>query len=87
MQNIKAPCEFLITLNQSHLINPRSILAVFNYAHPVFNTEALKAQQSIRAANGQHHFYLAGAYLRNGFHEDGVQSALDVCKHFGIDTI
>ncbi len=87
LQNIQAPCEFLITLNQSHLINPNLILEKFNYAHPVFNIDALKAQQSIRAVNGQHHLYLAGAYLHNGFHEDGVQSALDVCKHFGIDDI
>ena len=33
--------------------------------------------------NGKNNSYFCGAYWGNGFHEDGVVSALDVCKNFG----
>ena len=32
---------------------------------------------------GVNNTYFCGAYWRNGFHEDGVVSALDVCSQFG----
>ncbi len=41
------------------------------------------ARQRWREINGQQHSYFCGAYWGYGFHEDGVNSALAVCKHFG----
>jgi hypothetical protein len=44
----------------------------------VFDLGALAAQEALRAMNGQRATWFAGAWMRNGFHEDGFVSALDV---------
>ncbi|MCU8070097.1 NAD(P)-binding protein [Shewanella sp. S-1] len=75
---------FCVTLNQSELIDESKVIRRFNYAHPVFNEASLKAQGRREEISGQNHTHFAGAYWHNGFHEDGVRSALDVCAHFGV---
>lgn len=80
---VDAP-TFCVTLNQSHAIASDKILREFKYMHPVFNQASLAAQQNRQQICGQRHTHFAGAYWYNGFHEDGVRSALDVCQRFGI---
>ncbi|GGP61863.1 NAD(P)/FAD-dependent oxidoreductase [Shewanella saliphila] len=75
---------FCVTLNQTDLIDETKILRKFNYAHPVFNDASMKSQAKKSLINGKRHTYYAGAYWHNGFHEDGVRSAVDVCNLFGI---
>ncbi|MDO6773853.1 FAD-dependent oxidoreductase [Shewanella sp. 10N.286.51.B2] len=75
---------FCVTLNQTDLIDESKILRKFNYAHPVFNESSMKAQGERKRICGVNHTHFAGAYWYNGFHEDGVHSALDVCNDFGI---
>ena len=43
----------------------------------------VSAQKRKREISGQNNTYYCGAYWHNGFHEDGVVSALDVCSQFG----
>ncbi|QIR15332.1 NAD(P)/FAD-dependent oxidoreductase [Shewanella aestuarii] len=76
---------FCVTLNQTDLIDPAKILRSFNYAHPVFNEASMAAQGKRDVICGKRHTYFAGAYWYNGFHEDGVHSAVDVCNKFGIN--
>jgi predicted NAD/FAD-binding protein len=87
LQQVISPRPFFVTLNQRQQIDPALILQEFEYAHPVFDAETLSAQAEIREHNGTDQFYLCGAYLGNGFHEDGVQSALAVCRAFGITSL
>ena len=84
-----APEEFCVTLNQPDAIDPRKIIRRFNYAHPVFTAEGIQAQHqhhliSNNPATFQRTHY-CGAYWFNGFHEDGVNSALRVCRDLGVD--
>ena len=51
------------------------------YHHPMFTLDALQAQQNFQAIN-QGSTYFCGAYWHNGFHEDGVVSALNAVKLF-----
>lgn len=74
---------FCVTLNQTDLIDPEKILGRYQYQHPVFNAQSIKAQQQRALICGRRHTHFAGAYWYNGFHEDGVNSALDVCQRFG----
>jgi predicted NAD/FAD-binding protein len=74
---------FCVTLNQTELIDSKKILGRYQYEHPVFNAQSIAAQQQRALICGQQHTHFAGAYWYNGFHEDGVNSALDVCKRFG----
>lgn len=75
---------FCVTLNQTAQINPEKILGTYQYEHPIFNAQSIKAQQNRKLICGQQHTHFVGAYWYNGFHEDGVNSALDVCKRFGV---
>jgi predicted NAD/FAD-binding protein len=82
LQTLPAPVEFCVTLNHTHAIDPRKILQVIQYSHPVFTEEAVAAQKHHRTINGANRTYFCGAYWRYGFHEDGVVSALNAVDHF-----
>jgi predicted NAD/FAD-binding protein len=86
LQGIKAPVQFCVTLNHAQAIDPAKIIRRVQYDHPVFTPEAIAAQRQHAYINGQHRTYYCGAYWRNGFHEDGVVSALDALKHFKKQT-
>ena len=77
LQGLNAPETFCVTLNHTDAINPHRILGRFNYAHPMFTLEGVAAQQRWSEINTGPTWY-CGAYWHNGFHEDGVRSALDV---------
>ena len=47
---------------------------------PVFTEEGIQAQQRWDEINGVNNTWFCGAYWRNGFHEDGVWSALRVSR-------
>ncbi len=76
---------FCVTLNQTAKINPEKILATFTYHHPVFNQTSLNAQKRRDEICGINNTHFVGAYWHNGFHEDGVVSAVKVAKRFGIE--
>ncbi|MDN0120098.1 FAD-dependent oxidoreductase [Yersinia frederiksenii] len=80
LQGLDAPQTFCVTLNPQQPIEPALILRRFSYHHPVFNQTTVLAQQQRSLINGQRNTWFCGAYWYNGFHEDGVRSALDVTQ-------
>jgi predicted NAD/FAD-binding protein len=80
LQGISAPETFCVTLNDTASINPHRILGRFSYDHPVFSLAGMAAQQRWADINGQQNTWFCGAYWHNGFHEDGVVSALRVAE-------
>lgn len=87
LQNINSKTQFCVTLNATHAINSEKILGQYEYAHPVFSPAAIAAQQQWQSINGTHNTWFCGAYWFNGFHEDGVNSALRVAHQLGIQEI
>jgi len=83
LQGLDAPVTFCVSLNQTALIDPAQIIARFDYAHPQYSLAALAAQARQDELQGRQHSFFCGAYWGNGFHEDGVVSALNVAGHFG----
>lgn len=83
LQGISAPHTFCVTLNPGAAVDPAKVLRRFVYHHPVFNQAALAAQGRRNEICGVGHTHFCGAYWYNGFHEDGVRSALDVAQRFG----
>ena len=79
-----APDDFMVTLNRTAEIAPGKIIDKFNYAHPVFTMDGIAAQQRHSEINNKNRSHYCGAYWLNGFHEDGVNSALRVAESFGI---
>jgi len=83
LQSISAARELCVTLNRLEAVDPATILATFDYAHPVFNARAVAAQERHHEVSGRDRTWYCGAYWGYGFHEDGLQSALRVCRAFG----
>lgn len=85
LQGINAETTFCVTLNKTDGIDPDKVLGTYRYAHPVFTLGAIAAQQRWQDINGPKNTWFCGAYWANGFHEDGVNSAIRVARSFGIE--
>ena len=81
LQGLPAENQYLVTLNNDREINPEKVIRTIQYEHPVFSRESVAAQERQRDLNKDRTFF-CGAYWKNGFHEDGVVSALNAVSHF-----
>ena len=82
LQNIDAPVQFCVTLNNDSAIDPAKIIKRIDYHHPLFTQESVQAQSRQKDLNGTLGTYYCGAYWGNGFHEDGVRSAQAAVAQF-----
>jgi uncharacterized protein len=71
LQRVATPQPVFVSLNAAGEVRDECVLAERRYAHPVFDTRAVAAQAELPTLQGVGHVYLAGAYARWGFHEDG----------------
>lgn len=78
LQPIPMDDPVFVTLNSSRPIRPDLIHDTVTFHHPVFDVAALVAQDTIRSINGTAGTWFCGAWMGNGFHEDGIASALEV---------
>ncbi len=81
LQGLNARRQYCVTLNDDRRIDPAKIVRRVAYQHPVYSRDAVRAQARQAELNAGRTYY-CGAYWRNGFHEDGVVSALDAVAHF-----
>lgn len=84
LQGIQSEHTFVVSLNASNQIAAEHVLRRFNYAHPVYNQSTMQSQARRNEIDGQNRSYFCGAYWYNGFHEDGVRSAVDVAAMLGV---
>ena len=68
------------SLNPVRPIKSDSVLAEFEYSHPVFDLAAIQAQQRVADMQGVQHTWYCGAWTGYGFHEDGLKSGLAVAQ-------
>ena len=85
LQRLDAPNTYCVTLNNTDEIDTSALLGSYQYAHPQFSEVMVNAQQRRSQICGVDNLHFCGAYWYNGFHEDGVHSALDVCERFGVN--
>lgn len=83
LQGIQSDTTFCVSLNQTEQIDPQQILGRYSYAHPQYSLAGIQAQARWQELLGTENSYYCGAYWGNGFHEDGVVSALRVAAAFG----
>ena len=86
LQTLAAPETFCVTLNRTARIAPERMLRRFTYHHPVFTMAGVSAQTRHAEISGRNHTHYCGAYWGNGFHEDGVTSALRACRALGVSA-
>ncbi|MFN3280501.1 MAG: NAD(P)/FAD-dependent oxidoreductase [Tabrizicola sp.] len=80
LQPIPQDDPLFVTLNTTRPIRDGLIHDVTTFHHPVFDVAAFAAQDRLRAMNGTRNTWFCGAWMRNGFHEDGFASAVDVVE-------
>lgn len=79
LQNLRKRHRYLVTLNSTDKIDSSRVLGRYTYAHPVYTTRRAAAQKRHDELLNRNRSSFCGAYWGNGFHEDGVKSALAVC--------
>jgi predicted NAD/FAD-binding protein len=80
LQPIPMNDPLFVTLNSGRLIKEELIYDTVTFRHPVYDLKTLSAQEKIKALNGHNQTWFCGAWIKNGFHEDGYSSAIDVAK-------
>lgn len=75
-----------VTLNSTRKIRADLIWDRTVLRHPVYDVEALAAQEEAAAMNGENRTWFCGAWMKNGFHEDGLSSAMDVVRGITADA-
>jgi uncharacterized protein len=83
LQSLEAEREFCVTLNRTEAIDPEQVIRKISYAHPVYTSAGVAAQERFEEVSGRDRVHFCGAYWGWGFHEDGVRSALRVAGRFG----
>ncbi len=82
--NMLQPLPFktpvIVSLNPIAEPDPSSVIASYDYAHPVFDQAAIAAQQDLHLIQGKNNIWFAGAWTGYGFHEDGLKSGLAVAQ-------
>lgn len=78
LQPIPQDDPMFVTLNPVQEVRADRVYDAVTFRHPVYDLAALKAQGTIRDLNGTRATWFCGAWMRNGFHEDGFASAVDV---------
>ena len=82
LQGLDCRQQYFVTLNHAGAIADDAVIYRTEYDHPVYSLESVVAQARHRELNTGNLTSYCGAYWRNGFHEDGVFSALQAVGHF-----
>ena len=80
LQPIPLDDPHFVTLNSTRPIREDKIYDQVSLRHPVYDLHALAAQEKIATRNGTNRTWFCGAWMKNGFHEDGLSSGLDVAQ-------
>ncbi|MGV8834800.1 NAD(P)/FAD-dependent oxidoreductase [Cellvibrio sp.] len=83
LQKLNSATTFCVTVNAGNAIDPERIYGEYHYSHPMFTRESVAAQARWAEISGVNRTHFCGAYWRNGFHEDGVVSAIRVAETLG----
>lgn len=70
----------VVSLNPLRDVDPARVLGDFQYAHPVFDLDAMAAQKRLPDLQGREHTWYCGAWAGYGFHEDGLKAGLEVAR-------
>jgi len=87
LQGLQCDKTVCVTLNNTGAIDPDEIIKKFTYEHPQYSIPSLKARAERNVICGKNSTHFVGAYWYNGFHEDGVRSAIDVVNRLNTAAI
>ena len=81
LQQVSKNKNYFVSINDPGNIDDDKIIKSIDYHHPLFDLEAIKAQERLSQINKQeNNTYFCGSYFKYGFHEDAFTSALELSK-------
>ena len=83
LQPLPFKTPVLVSLNPQREPAAEKVIAEFDYAHPIFDGQAIAAQSRLAEISGQGGVWFSGAWNGYGFHEDGLKSGLRVANALG----
>jgi predicted NAD/FAD-binding protein len=83
LQNLDRSRPVFVTLNPPRDPDPALTFGRFSYAHPQYDAPAIAAQKRLGDIQGRNRTWFCGAWVRHGFHEDGLESGLAVAEELG----
>ena len=78
LQNLKTKKNYFFSLNPFIPIEDSKIIKKVEFTHPFYDTKTIHAQKYLSELQGVHNSYFCGSYFGYGFHEDGLNSGIDV---------
>tara|TARA_B100000686_G_scaffold283274_1_gene306138 strand:+ start:96 stop:1337 length:1242 start_codon:yes stop_codon:yes gene_type:complete len=78
LQNLKTEKNYFLTLNPFISIQDDKIIKKVVFNHPFYDIKTINAQKYLSEIQGVNNSYFCGSYFGYGFHEDGLQSGIDV---------
>jgi uncharacterized protein len=83
LQRLPTSTTYLVTLGGDDLVDPGSVVARREYAHPLYTPGSVAAQRRLPEADTAR-IAFAGAYHGWGFHEDGARSGAAAAARLGL---
>ena len=83
LQNLKTSEDIFVSLNPMKEPKREKIYKKLTYSHPLYDLNTISGQKGLLDIQGQNSTWFCGAYLGNGFHEDGIKSGLSVAESLG----
>ena len=80
LQNLKTRENYFLTLNPFISIKDNKIIKKIEFTHPFYEMKTINAQKYLSKLQGVNNSFFCGSYFGYGFHEDGLNSAINVCK-------
>jgi len=84
LQKINTSLNVFVSLNPYIIPSKSLTYKKIIYEHPIFNSETNEAQSKMIEIQGKNNIFYAGAWLKYGFHEDGIASAVNISKTLNV---
>ncbi|MFL6108183.1 MAG: FAD-dependent oxidoreductase [Marmoricola sp.] len=75
--------RYFVTLGSTDAVDPEQVIAVRDYAHPIYTPSSVAAQRRLPEIDTRR-IVFAGAYHGWGFHEDGARSGAAAAEKLGF---
>lgn len=71
LQGLNSPTHYIVTLNNTHNINPNLILKTIHYTHPFYCKKSVATHPHLTELHSPT-LSFCGSYFGSGFHEDAI---------------
>ncbi|MAV56971.1 MAG: flavin-containing amine oxidoreductase [Candidatus Pelagibacter sp.] len=82
LQNLETKENYFLTINPICDVEKSKIIKKINFTHPYLNIKSFQMQKRLNTLQGKKRIWFSGSYFGYGFHEDGLNSSLEMLKQF-----